>query len=400
MSIDFKNIKGSFRTKPNGKIEYRIYVNGTSKSFSGNTEAECKRKCREYIQQLNEEETDKETKMLHTTVEEIAEYWLNNFKFGTVSNSTYDRLECAFNNHIKGSVFGSIELSNLTVDDVQNFFNEKKQTLSLSSLKKLKEVLYPTFKYALVKELIKYNPCDFINFPKNDKSLPVKTKIIECYTAKEIERITATSTYPYFKKNSRRYRYAPMFAFILNTGLRLGECLALTWNDIDFVKKTITVNKSVTYEINRNKEKSEDKRCKIQVLTPTKTEKSVRIIPLNSAASDLLSEMKVRNSLNKHSSNIIFYSPLDGSYLDSRSVQTTFQAICKDIGVEYKGIHALRHTFGSILVQHGTDIKVVSELLGHTDVKFTYNRYIHIIHKQKAEALDIMNITPLLKNLA
>lgn len=400
MSIDFKNIRGSFRTKSNGKIEYRVYINGASKSFSGSTESECKIKCKKYIQQLNEEESEKENKIVHTTVEEIAEYWLNNFKFGTVSNSTYDRLECAFNNHIKDSAFGKIELLNITVDDVQDFFNDKKQTLSLSSLKKLKEVLYPTFKYALVKELIKYNPCDFITFPKNDKSLPVKTKVIECYTAKEIERITLTATYPYFKKNSRRYRYAPMFAFILNTGLRLGECLSLTWDDIDFINKTIRVNKSLTYEINRNKEKSKDKRCKIQVLTPTKTEKSIRIIPLNNAASDLLSEMKVRNSLNKHNSNIIFHSPLDGGYLDSRSVQTTFQAICNDIGVEYKGIHALRHTFGSILVQHGTDIKVVSELLGHSDVKFTYNRYIHIIHKQKAEAMNIIDITPSLRNMA
>ncbi len=74
-------------------------------------------------------------------------------------------------------------------------------------------------------------------------------------------------------------------------------------------------------------------------------------------------------------------------------MQKTFEKICKDMEIEYKGLHALRHTFGSILIKNNTDIKVVSELLGHSDVKFTYNRYIHIINEQKTSAIEMIDLS-------
>ena len=90
--------------------------------------------------------------------------------------------------------------------------------------------------------------------------------------------------------------------------------------------------------------------------------------------------MEQRNKDIDIDSDLIF-SNYQGDLLNIKSVQTTFKNICDDIGVEYKGLHALRHTFGSMLIKKHIDIKVVSELLGHTDVRFTYNRYIHIIAK-------------------
>ena len=388
-----KNIEGSFRTKPNGTFEYRTYVDGKQKSFYGKTEAECLRKCRQYLIDYNREKEEANAKANHITLEDYAAYWLLTYKFGTVANSTYDRLENSLNVHIKGSSLGQKELVDVTSDDIQEFVNLKKQTMSLSSLKKIKEILSPCLHYARATGLINSNPMELVVFPRNDKALTVKTKTIECYRDKEIERIALTATYPYYKNNAKRYRYAPMFAFILNTGLRFGECLALTWDDIDFVNKTISVNKTLSTIKNRDKEK--DKRSKLQVLSDPKTYNGTRVLPMNKVASDMLSEMKVRNSLAKIESNIVFPS-YSGKHMNMRSVQETFASICEDVGVEHKGIHALRHTFGSILVRNKVDIKVVSELLGHSDVKFTYNRYIHIINAQKAEAMNILNITPIL----
>ena len=119
------------------------------------------------------------------------------------------------------------------------------------------------------------------------------------------------------------------------------------------------------------------------------------MIPLNRIATEMLQEMKSRNSLSNISSNVVFPS-YKGGYLNGRSVQRTFTRICDEIGVKHKGIHALRHTFGSVLVRKKVDIKVVSEILGHSDVKFTYNRYIHIINEQKAEAINLLDVTPIL----
>lgn len=391
--MNLKNVEGSFRTKSNGTIEYRTYIDGKQKSFYGKSEAECLKKCRQYLIDYNRKKEESNVKANHMTLEEYAEYWLLTYKFGTVANSTYDRLENSLNVHIKGSVLGEKELFDVTSNDVQEFINSKKLTLSLSSLKKLKEILSPCLHYATVSGLIESNPMELVVFPRNDKALPVKTKVVECYKDKEIERIALTATYPYYKKNAKRYRYAPMFAFILNTGLRFGECLALTWDDIDFVNKTISVNKTLSTVQNRNKE--EDKRSKIQIVSEPKTYNGTRILPMNKVASDMLSEMKVRNSLSQINSNIVFPN-YSGQHMNMRSVQETFASICEDVGVEHKGIHALRHTFGSVLIRNKVDIKVVSELLGHSDVKFTYNRYIHIINAQKAEAMNILNITPIL----
>lgn len=389
--MNLKNISGSFRTKPNGTIEYRTYIDGKQKSFYGKNEAECLKKCREYMINYNREKEREYAKSNHMTLSEYIEYWLLTYKFGSVANSTYDRLECALNVHIKGSDLGNKEIFDITSDDVQEFINSKKITMSLSSLKKIKEVLSPCFNHATASKMIKSNPMDLVVFPRNDKSLPIKTKVIECYNDKEIEKIAKTSTYPYYKANARRYRYAPMFTFILNTGLRFGECLALTWDDINFENNTISVNKTLSTIKNRNKD---SRSKKIQIISDPKTYNSTRILPMNKVAKDMLLEMKVRNSLSKIESNIVFTNYV-GEHINMRSVQETFVSICKDIGIEHKGIHALRHTFGSVLVRNKVDIKVVSELLGHTDVKFTYNRYIHIINEQKAEAMNILNITPI-----
>lgn len=393
--MNFKNIDGSFRARPNGGVEYRTYINGKRKSFYGKTEKECLQKCKKFCLEYNEQKALKNPN--HITLEDYALYWLTTYKYGAVANSTYDRLENVLLVHIKDSELGQKELHDITADDIQTFINEKKQTMSLSSLKKLKEVISPCLLHAQKRGIIDKNPMDLVVFPRNDKSLPVKTKNIDCYTDEEVAKIASTATEVFYLSNAKRYRYAPMFVFILNTGLRFGECLALTWDDIDFEKNTVSINKTVSVIQNRNTGDGRSK--KIQVVSDPKTYNGNRVIPLNQAAKTMLIEMKERNSISSINSNIVFPN-YRGEHLNMRSVQETFASICEDIKIEHKGLHALRHTFGSILIKNKVDIKVVSELLGHSDVRFTYNRYIHILNSQKAEAMNILNITPVLLNVS
>ena len=76
-----------------------------------------------------------------------------------------------------------------------------------------------------------------------------------------------------------------------------------------------------------------------------------------------------------------------------RVLEQTFSRTCKENFIEYKGVHALRHTFGSVLVKKGVDIKVISEILGHSTVQFTYDRYIHVINEMKAEAVNLIHVS-------
>lgn len=381
--------EGTIRIRSNGTVELRVYINGKQKSFYGKDEKEVRKEYRLFIQSKETKKEDVRKNLI--SLSDYVYNWLTTYKFGSIKNSTYDRLENIYNVHIKNSSIGQKKLSDISADDLQNFINQKRITLSISSIKKIKEVLSPCFKHALVTGEIKTNPMDIVIMPTNKNAI-ITTKKIEMYTDDEVKKIFQAALPFYFSKNSKRYRYAPMFVFILNTGLRIGECLALTWDDVNFEKGFINVNKSISIFQNRGRYENESK--KVQKVTTTKTSNGIRCVPLNNSSIEALKEMRKRNFMYNIHSKICFPN-YEGNIMNIRSVQRTFERMCIDMGIEHKGLHALRHTFGSILIRNHTDIKVVSEILGHSDVKFTYNRYIHILNEQKAEAIKLLDISSL-----
>lgn len=168
--------EGNIRKRKNGIFEYRVYTGKGYKSFYGKTEAEVKRKYREYKKNVNTE-TDKETtkevkpdtgKMTGESIklDDYIEYWLKMYKYGTIAESTYDRLENIYVKHIKPSAIAQKDIKEVTSDDIQMLINSKKTVLSLSSIKKIKEVLYPCFKHAKNQNLIASNPAENVVIPK------------------------------------------------------------------------------------------------------------------------------------------------------------------------------------------------------------------------------------------
>ena len=392
--------EGSIRKRGNGTFEYRVYTGKGYKSFYGKTEAEVKRKYREYKKSLNintgkepEEEVVPGTSNAtggNITLDDYTGYWLKMYKYGTIAESTYDRLENIYVKHIKTSAIAQKDIRDVTSDDIQMLINSKKTVLSLSSIKKIKEVLYPCLKHAMKQNLITSNPAESVVIPKKTV-LDEQEKRLYFYSDEEVSLIVQAMSQKYYQNNPRRYRYAPLFSIILNTGLRIGECMALNWDDVNINNKTLKVNKSVLVSYERDE--SLNKVKKKQTIGPTKTLKGNRVVPLNDSAIEAFQLMRERNEDLGIVSDLIF-SNYEGRLLTIKSVQTTFKSICNDLGIVYKGLHALRHTFGSLLIKNHVDIKIVSELLGHTDVRFTYNRYIHIIQEQKAEAINLITITP------
>ncbi len=372
--------------KRGNKYELRAYINGVQKSFSGETENEVKKRYRDYRREYELPPKRKPSQKCDMTVSEYVSYYLNTYKYGTVKYSTYDRLESCYPNHVKDDALGQIMLRKVTADELQIYFNRKKSELSVSSLKKIKEVLQPCFEHAVQSEYMLRNPFDSVRMPteKNVDYSEEEEKVF-IYTDDEIRKILEIYRGEYQIRNAKRYRYAPMFIFILNTGLRIGECVGIKWSDIDLEKRLLKVRRSATIYKDRENNR------KIQVISTVKTEKGVRCIPLNNTSIRMLQEMNHRNLRNGLMCDYCFPS-YNCTDLNIRSVQETFKCICKDIGIEHKGIHALRHTFGSILIRNGVDIKVVSELLGHTSVKFTYDKYIHVINEQKMNAVEMFDV--------
>lgn len=176
--------------------------------------------------------------------------------------------------------------------------------------------------------------------------------------------------------------------------LTKAELAALTWKDIDYSRKIIRVSKTVSSIVNRDRFESDNK--KVNVITTTKTKKSNRVIPMNETALLVLQELEKRQKEMGIISDYVIATK-EGNPMLVRVLEQTFSRICEENFIEYKGVHALRHTFGSVLVKKGVDIKVISEILGHSTVQFTYDRYIHVINEMKAEAINLIHVSDVKK---
>lgn len=175
----------------------------------------------------------------------------------------------------------------------------------------------------------------------------------------------------------------------LYTGLRLGEVCAMRWEDLDFVARTITVNRTV------QRLYMEGFPTKTVLWeTEPKTEHSRREIPITDAVWKLLVRLQNWNEDNPGRET----SWESGAYLfggnkpaEPRTMQNHFKKILKEAGLENKNFHTLRHTFATNCIEGGTDVKSLSELLGHSDVQITLNRYVHPSMDTKRKHLDVLS---------
>lgn len=167
----------------------------------------------------------------------------------------------------------------------------------------------------------------------------------------------------------------PMFYLALVSGLRKGELVALLWDDLDIENKTIFVSKQ--YVRNPNGELT---------LSRPKTETSVRRISIPQEAVDLLIQEH-----SKHPDNqCMFPSPATGEMYHPDSVAKLHEKILKDANLEHIPLHSLRHTFATVALQNGIDVKTVSSMLGHYDAGFTLRTYTHATRQVQNHAAETM----------
>ena len=167
----------------------------------------------------------------------------------------------------------------------------------------------------------------------------------------------------------------PMFYLELISGLRKGELVALQWTDLDIENRTISVSK----QAGRNNAGEPD-------ITRPKTENSIRKISIPQDAADfLIAEHQ------KHLSNPwMFPSPKTGEMYHPDSVVNIHKKILKDAGLEHLRFHDLRHTFATLALQNGVDVKTVSSMLGHFDAGFTLRTYTHVTRQMQESAAEKM----------
>lgn len=166
-------------------------------------------------------------------------------------------------------------------------------------------------------------------------------------------------------------------ALSLYTGLRLGEICALKWTDIDAENRLVTVNRTV------QRLKLDGHRSKTILLeTDPKSEYSKREIPLSNTVFALLTQFSGKKE----------YIFGGGKPMDPRTMQNHFKRLLQSAGLPDRNFHILRHTFATNCIEGGTDVKSLSEILGHSDVQITLNRYVHPSMDTKRKYMDVLSL--------
>lgn len=346
------------------------------KYLSGKTEGEVKRKIREYNQSGAKIDAKK------ISLGDYLLNWLQTYKKGTVKLSSYDALENTIRNQIIPNI-GMIQLQQISSDDIQSFLNKLKEEdgYSHSTVKKAHDCLHAALLHATIKKDIADNPMLLVKMP--DKKL-FQTKEIRFFTEEECRRIV--------EESSRRhgtgtpvYIYGDAYVLMLNTGIRLGEAIGLKKTDWDEAGETLHIQRNIQSVFNRD-ENGNRITGKRLISNTTKTYSGDRVIPLNRAASDALERL-----CRQHMDSEYIICSSKGNVVPPERLERTFCRMLKNIGISQTGTHSLRHTFASILFANGTDVKTVSELLGHASIQITLNTYVHLIGKPKHDAVAKLN---------
>jgi len=293
--------------------------------------------------------------------------WLTHYIKPSSKQRTFEQYSKIAQIHIL-PYLGDIELTDLTPFVLQKFItdlttNGNKRTgkgLSPNFVKTILSVIQNSLKTA---HLVGYLPEYSANKIKRPK---IVEKQVECFTIQEQKKIEEAAL------SAKKDKYRGII-LCLYTGLRIGELLALTWNDIDFEKSILSVTKTC-HDGNENGKH-------IRIIDTPKTENSRRQIPLSKALVKMLKDMKKKSKCE--------FVIADGEKpVFIRSYQRTFELLLKKLVLPHKGFHSLRHTFATRALECGMDVKSLSEILGHKNATITLNRYAHSLWEHKAEMMN------------
>ena len=289
--------------------------------------------------------------------------WLENYIRPSVKMRTYERYRLIIEQHIRDKI-GGIVLNDLSPLVLQSFITELLQCgnrktgkgLSANSVNAIISVIQSSLKTAHLLGLTNEYTADKLKRPK------LKEKPVECFTLSEQKQIEQAIL------NGKKDKLYGII-LCLYSGLRIGELIALQWNDIDLTKGILTISKSC-----------HDGKDGLIIDEP-KTATSRRIIPLPKQLLPILRSVKKRSD----SSSVV---SANGSTVSVRSYQRSFELLLKKLKIPHKGFHSLRHTFATRALECGMDVKTLSEILGHKNPTITLNRYAHSLMEHKT---DMMN---------
>ena len=348
----------------------QITINGIRKSVSGKTKKEVERKLAELqVKPVYAEQ--------NITVEEWCNYWLHTRKEPILSEQSFIRLEAQFRNHVYPYI-GSLQLNALTPFILEEMYakvflkkpsgkNYKIQTYSHSTVNAIAVQFKKCLQFAVDRNIIPKNPHNGVEL---HKLRPPKK--IEAYASADQKKIVDLC------KEGKEANLR-IFYFLISTGMRFGETAALTWDDVDLKTGAININKTAV-AIHGS----------MIIQEHPKTKAGVRTIYLAPSTLEWLKWHKTTLDEMANYRNLVFPN-MRYNITNQQNAILAWKRFCIKNDLEYKGMHALRHTFATRALESGIDVKVVSSMLGHKNVITTMNIYQDVMADQKIKAICTMD---------
>lgn len=289
-----------------------------------------------------------------------------------IKESTYANYSNNIFNHIIPKL-GNYYLNELNHKVIQDFLLELSKNgrkdntggLAEKTIKDITIIIKGSIKKGINEDKIKHIELAF-NYPKDNKE-----NKLYVLTKREQNKIT---NYVLENINSRNIG----LLISLYSGIRIGELCALRWEDVDFKKNCLTINKTIQRVYIKDKNKNISK----VIITTPKTKNANREIPINK---DFLEILKKVKSDKKH-----YILTGNEKYIEPRTYRKYFNKVLDKLKIKHFNFHSLRHTFATNCISLGVDYKTVSELLGHANVNITLNLYVHPRYSQKKKCIDLV----------
>ena len=357
------------RLRKDGRYEKRWTFNGRPISVIGRTVEELRAKVKEKEKQV-------EAGIYHTndkiTLNQYFKEWIAQ-KEMTVKESTILSYMSVYNTNIK-PVLGRYRLRDIERRQVVGMLNNIAKSGRIGAAKYAKRVISSVLKTAVTDDVVVRNVAAGIP-PVRDDRPPARETIHRELTEEELKAFFS------LVENSVYYNH---FRFMLYTGTRVGECCGLQWQDIDWLRKSIHIRRTVT----RNKE------CQLILGSTTKTKSSRRDIPINQSIMEVLEEQWERYQGTHVAVNLIdlVFPGECGQVSGAGPIgQVLRDAIKKGkrkgIHIAPFGIHAFRDTFASRAIRAGILPNTLKEILGHTSLAMTMDLYAHVSKEDKVEGM-------------
>jgi len=350
------------------KYRFRIQYQGFqyTKMFYGN-ERESKKEHEKFKHEVKSGKINLKSEM---TYSEFVQMFYDEY-VTTLRYRTQQLYRNNIDNHIL-PVLGNYKIKDIASFTIQQFVNNLNKTFKPNTVRNIYGNLSRSFNYATQWEFIEKNPCTYITLPK----IP-RNNMSELYSIEDIKKLIAI----YEKEKNLMHKSA--FYLAIGCGLRNSEIRALTLDDIDFDKQTVTVNK----QIGRTKD---SKGNVVEKAISPKTDTSNRTLYMPDFVADVLNEY-TKSMQFIPITKLLFYSHVTHRAISSCCLSKRFFTTIANAGLPQIRFHDLRHLHATLLIHSGANLQATAKRMGHSTIKTTIQTYIHSmedVDKTTSDSLD------------